>query len=236
VTTSAAAESHAAPADAVLSILKSHEFRQAYHDAIDRSDVSPAVQENTARKIIEAYFSLEPIDAAAPLRCDAVYFTTHGVDVHGHAKFLVPGAVDRHLVHGPLFRLTPRARTLEPLVEPKEFGRAVSAVEAVRLTLVPERVNGIISFIADAKQYYAAEDIGGAERAIATAMDHFNRAASDGLRKIGSDGERGKRGNEVAGTRRKLADLRHKLQLECDRAKGQAECEKRGDQAEVVGR
>lgn len=204
---------------AVLSILQSHEFRQAYHSAVDRPDLSPAAQEATARSIIESYFGLEPVDAATPLHADAVYFTTHAVAVHGHAKFLLPGAVDRHLIPGPLFQLIPRQPAVEPLVEAKEFGRAISAVEAVRLTLVPERVNGIISFIADAKQHYEQDEIDRAERAIGTAMDHFNRAANDGLRAIQSEAERGKRGNELAGTRRKLADLRRKLQQECERAK-----------------
>jgi Skp family chaperone for outer membrane proteins len=54
----------------------------------------------------------------------------------------------------------------------------------------------------------------GAEKAIGTALDHFNRAAIEGLRRIKSDAERGKRSNEVAGTRRKLSDLRKKLQSE----------------------
>lgn len=218
----------------VLAVLKSHEFRQAYHAAVDRPDISPAAQETTARSIIEAFFGLEPIDPAAPLRADAVYFTAHAVEVHGHAKFLVPGDVHCGQLPGPLFRLTPKAPEpaiatnpapalvpagAEPLVQFQDFGRAIAAVEAVRLTLIPERVNGIISFIADAKQHYVAGEIDRAEHSIGTAMDHFNRAAGDGLRRIPTEAERGKRGNELAGTRRRLADLRRKLQLECDQAK-----------------
>jgi hypothetical protein len=204
----------------VLSTLRSNEFRQAYHQAVDRADIKPAAQQTTARSILEAYFGLEEIAPAAPLHAGSVYFTERPVEVHGHTKFLVPGDVHRDLVPGPLFLLTPKAPLVERLIAPKEFSGAVSAVEAVRLTLIPERVNGIVSFIADAKHFYADNDVAGAERAIATALDHLNRAAGDGLRRIGSDAERGKRSNEVAGTRRKLADLRRKLQVECvDRAK-----------------
>jgi hypothetical protein len=99
-------------------------------------------------------------------------------------------------------------------VKAKEFDSAVAAVEAVRLTLIPERVNGIISFLSDAKRFFEHEDMVGAERSIGTALDHFNRAAGDGLRRIQSEAERGKRGNELAGTRRALTDMRRKLQEE----------------------
>ena len=117
--------------------------------------------------------------------------------------------------------LTPRAAEVERSVATKEFGAAISAVEAVRLTLVPERVNGIISFIADAKQFYDQGDVAGAERSMGTALDHMNRAAAEGLRKIQTDAERGKRANEVAGTRRRLTVLRMKLQEEwADRRTG----------------
>ena len=211
----AGAESQAAPAVAVLSVLKSHEFRQAYHQALDQADIAPAAQQATARSILEAYFGLEEIAPTAPLHSDSVYFTEKPVEVHGHYKFLVPGTVNRDLVPGPLFLLTPKAPLVERLIEDKEFGGAISAVEAVRLTLIPERVNGIISFIADAKHFYADDDVASSERAIATALDHMNRAAADGLRRIESDAERGKRSNEVAGTRRKLAALRRRLQEEC---------------------
>ena len=221
----AAAEPDAGPTVAVLAVLKSHDFRQAYHQAVDRVDVTPAAQQVTARSIVEAYFGLEAIAPTAPLRTGAVYFTERPVEVHGHAKFLVPGDVHRAIVPGPLFLLTPRAPepTAPPdptapaeewLVAAKEFGAATSAVEAVRLTLVPERVNGIISFIADAKKFYDQGDVAGAERSMGTALDHMNRAAADGLRNIQSDAERGKRANEVAGTRRRLTVLRRKLQEE----------------------
>jgi hypothetical protein len=200
---------------AVLSVLKSHDFRQAYHQAVDQADVTPAAQQTTVRSIIEAYFDLEEIAPTAPLHAGSVYFTEEPVEVHGHAKFLVPGDVHRDLIPGSLFLLTPKAPLVERLIEAKEFGGAISAVEAVRLTLIPERVNGIVSFIADAKQYYAHNDVVGAERAVGAALDHMNRAAADGLRRIESDAERGKRSNEVAGTRRKLANLRMKLQKEC---------------------
>ena len=216
----AAAESQAAPAVAVLSVLRSNDFRQAYHQAVDQADITPAAQQTTARSIIEAYFGLEEIAPTAPLHSGSFYFTEKPVEVHGHTKFLVPGAINRDSIPGPLFLLTPKAPEVERLIEAKEFGGATSAVEAVRLTLIPERVNGIISFIADAKHFYANNDVAGAERAIATSLDHLNRAADDGLRRIESDGERGKRSNEVAGTRRILANLRRKLQDECvDRAK-----------------
>lgn len=209
-----AGQSQSAPAVAVLSILKSHEFRQAYHQALDHAAHDPAAQLAIARSLVDAHFNLEEIPPTEPLHAGSVYFTEHPVEVHGHYKFLVPGDVHRELVPGPLFLLTPKAPLVERLVEDKEFGRAVSAVEAVRLTLVPERVNGIISFIADAKQFYANDDVAGSERALATALDHMNRAAADGLRKIESDAERGKRSNEVAGTRRILAALRRRLQEE----------------------
>jgi hypothetical protein len=220
VTPIAAAEPQAVPAVAVLSVLRSHEFRQAYHQAVDQANVTPAAQQTTARSILEAYFDLEEIAPTAPLHAGSVYFTEEPVEVHGHAKFLVPGDVHRDLIPGSLFLLTskapePTAPEIERLIEAKEFGGAISAVEAVRLTLIPERVNGIVSFIADAKQFYAHSDVVGAERAVGAALDHMNRAAADGLRRIESDAERGKRSNEVAGTRRKLANLRMKLQKEC---------------------
>jgi hypothetical protein len=79
---------------------------------------------------------------------------------------------------------------------------------------MPERVNGIISFISDAKQFYARDNVPGAERAIGTAVDHLNRAATEGLRRIKSDAERGKRSNEISGTRRTLSNLRTKLLTE----------------------
>jgi hypothetical protein len=215
VTPIAAAEPQAVPAVAVLSVLRSHEFRQAYHQAVDQANVTPAAQQTTARSILEAYFDLEEIAPTAPLHAGSVYFTEEPVEVHGHAKFLVPGDVHRDLIPGSLFLLTPKAPLVERLIEAKEFGGAISAVEAVRLTLIPERVNGIVSFIADAKQFYAHNDVVGAERAVGAALDHMNRAAADGLRRIESDAERGKRSNEVAGTRRKLANLRMRLQKEC---------------------
>lgn len=221
----AAAEPEVVPATAVLAVLKSDEFRRAFHQAVDQTGITPAAQQVTARSVIESNFDLEAIAPSADLHVGSIYFTEKPFKVHGHAKFLVPGAVHRDLIPGPLFLLTPKAPEptapeVERLVEAKEFGGAVSGVEAVRLTLVPERVNGIISFIADAKQFYATGDVAGAERAMGTALDHMNRAAADGLRKIQSDAERGKRANEVAGTRRRLTVLRRKLQEECaDRAK-----------------
>jgi hypothetical protein len=54
-------------------------------------------------------------------------------------------------------------------------------------------------FIFDAKNFYASHDAAGA--ALGTALDHLNRADDDGLRRIKSDAERGKRANAVAGTR-----------------------------------
>jgi hypothetical protein len=87
-------------------------------------------------------------------------------------------------------------------------------VEAVRLSLTPERVNGIISFISDAKKFYANHQTASAEKAIATSLDHLNRAASDGLGKLKTEAEKGKRANEVAVTRRIVTELRKKLQTE----------------------
>jgi hypothetical protein len=198
----------------VLSILKSNEFRQAYHQALDRADKIPEAQQATARKIIEGFFRLEEIAPNTPLHSDSIYFTQEPIEVAGHYKFLVPGTIKRGLIAGRLFLLTPKAASVERFVEAKEFDGAVSAVEAVRLTLVPERVNGIVSFISDAKKFYANNDTAGAERAIGTALDHLNRAAAEGLRSIKTEAEKGKRSNEVAGTRRALADLRRKLQTE----------------------
>ena len=198
----------------MFSILKSDKFRQAYHQALDRADNTPEAQRAAARKIIEGYFSLEEIAANTPFNSESFYFTEQPIEVEGHYKFLVPGTIKRELVAGMLFLLTPKAASVERFLDAKEFDAAVSAVEAVRLTLMPERVNGIVSFILDANKFYAHRDISGAEKAIGTALDHFNRAAAEGLRSIKSDAEKGKRSNEVAGTRRTLADLRKKLQTE----------------------
>ena len=155
-----------APTDAVLSILRSHDFCQAYLDALDHADHTPAAQRTAARSFLESHFRLEEIDPTAALNPDSVYFTEHPVEVHGHYKFLVPGAVKRDLISGRLFLLTPRANAAEvkPSIDTHEFGAAIAAVEAVRLTLIPERVNGIISFIADAQKYYAAGNAAGAEQ------------------------------------------------------------------------
>ena len=198
----------------VLSIIKSNEFRQAYHQALNLADKTPEAQQATARKIVEGYFRLEEIAPDTPLHSDSIYFTQIPIEVAGHHKFLLPGTIKRELIAGRLFVLTPKPATVERLVEAKEFDGAISAVEAVRLTLVPERVNGIVSFISDAKKFYSNNDTSGAEKAIGTALDHLNRAAADGLRSIKSEAEKGKRSNEVAGTRRALADLRRKLQTE----------------------
>jgi hypothetical protein len=196
------------------SILKSDEFRQAYHGALNLADNTPVAQQSAARRIIEVYFRLEEIPAGVPLNAGFFYFTEKPIEVGGKYKFLVPGSIKRELIAGPVFLLTTKAAPMERLVEVKKFDDTIAAVEAVRLTLIPERVNGIVSFILDAKKFYANDDAAGAEKAIGTALDHLNRAAADGLRKIKSDAERGKRANEVAGTRRTLADLRKKLQTE----------------------
>jgi hypothetical protein len=198
----------------VLSILNSHEFRQAYHQASNLADKTPEAQRASARKIIENYFDLEQVKPRAPLTSDSFYFTEKPIEVAGKYKFLVPGTIKRELVAGTLFLLTPKAASVERLVQAKEFDDAISGVQAVRLTLVPERVNGIISFISDAKKFYANNDTAGAEKAIGTALDHLNRAAAEGIRRIKSDADKGKKSNELAGTRRALADLRKKLQTE----------------------
>ncbi len=208
------AQSKTAPAFSALSILKSDEFRRAYHQALDRADETPEAQRARARKIIEGYFSLEEIAPNTPLNADSFYFAEAPIEVEGHYKFLVPGAIKRELIAGTLFLLTPKVASVDRLVEVKEFDGAISAVEAVRLTLIPERVNGIVSFIADARKFYANNDAAGAEKAIGIALDHLNRAAAEGLQRIKTDAEKGKRSNEIAGTRRALADLRRKLQTE----------------------
>jgi hypothetical protein len=194
-----------------LAILKKNRFRDAYHLALDLADKTPDAQQIAARSIIEEYFRLEQISPDAVLDRSALYFAAKPIKVNGVYKFLVPGTVKRELINVPLFLLRTKAALVEPLVEEKAFERATTAVEAVRLTLTPERVNGIISFIADAKQFYANKDTAGAERALGTALDHFNRATSEGLRRIKADAEKGKRSNEVAGSRRTLADLRKKF-------------------------
>jgi hypothetical protein len=204
----------AAPAVSVLTILKSDEFRQAYHQALDLADNTPAAQQNVARKVIEGYFSLVETAPSAPLSSSSFYFTEEPIKVAGKYKFLIPGTIKRELIAGRVFLLTPKAAPVERFVEAKEFDSAVSAVEAVRLTLIPERVNGIVSFISDAKKFYVKDDAAGAEKAIGTALDHLNRAADEGLRRIKGEAEKGKRANEVAGTRRALASLRSKLQTE----------------------
>jgi hypothetical protein len=201
----------------VLSILKSNEFREAYHQALNLADKTPEAQQLTARKIIEAFFSLEEIKPNTPLNSDSFYFAEKPIEVAGKYKFLIPGTVKAELIAGTLFLLTPKAAPVERLVEAKEFDGAIAAVEAVRLTLIPERVNSIVSFIADAKKFHARNDSASAEKAIGTAIDHLNRAATEGLQRIKTEAEKGKRSNEVAGTRRTLADLRRKLQTELTR-------------------
>jgi hypothetical protein len=198
----------------VLSILKSSEFRQAYHEALNRADKTPDAQRSTARQVIEGYFRLEAIAANAQLNADCFYFTEQPIEVAGAYKFLVPGTINRELIAGTLYLLTSKAASAQRLVKAKEFDSAIAAVEAVRLTLIPERVNGIVSFISDAKKFYADNATAGAEKAIGTALDHLNRAAAEGIRRIKTEAERGKRSNEVAGTRRAVADLRKKLQAE----------------------
>jgi hypothetical protein len=207
-------KSETGPSDVVLSILKSTEFREAYHQALNLADNSPEAQQATARKIIEAYFGLELLAPDASLDADSIYFSEKPIEVGGKYKFLVPGAIKRELIDGPLLLLTPKTLSATRSVEAKEFDSAVSSVEAVRLTLVPERVNGIISFISDGKKFYANNDTFGAEKAIGTAIDHLNRAADEGLRKIKTEAEKGKRSNETAGAKRTLANLRKKLQSE----------------------
>jgi hypothetical protein len=198
----------------VLSVLKSPEFRQAYHQALDRADKTPEAQHAAAQKVIESYFGLEEIAPDAPLNPDSFYFTERPFKVNSTYKSLVPGTINRECIAGRLFLLTPKAASVERLVESKEFDSAVSAVEAVRLSLTPERVNGIISFISDAKKYYAHHETASAEKAVATSLEHLNRAAADGLGKIKSEAEKGKKANEVAVTRRIVTELRKKLQAE----------------------
>jgi len=209
-----AVKGEAAPVVSVLSILKSDKFRQDYHQALNLADKSLEPQRAAARKIVEEYFDLEEITTNTPSNADFYYFTEVPIEVKGKYKFLLPGTINRQLIAGTLFLLTLRAAPVERLLDAKHFDQATSAVEAVRLTLIPERVNSIVSFISDAKHFYAKSDIAGAEKAIGTSLDHFNRAASEGLQRIKGEGERGKRSNEVAGSRRALADLRKTLQEE----------------------
>jgi hypothetical protein len=198
----------------VLAVLKSREFRRDYHRALDDVDKSPVVHQLTARRIIESYFKLEKISPNTPLKSGSIYFTERPVKTKGTYKYLVPGHLKGEWMAGPLFLLEPKPASVERSLDAKEFDGAVSAVVAVRLTLKPERVNGIISFIVDAKKFYANNDVASAERALGTALDHLNRAAAEGLQRIKIDAEKGKRSNEVAGTRRTLGDLRRKLQTE----------------------
>jgi hypothetical protein len=198
----------------VHSILKSNEFRQAYHRALSLAGKAPEAQQAAARKVVEGYFGVVELAPDKPLVADCVYFSEQPIEVKGTYKFLLPGTIKRELIGGRLFLLTAKAAAGERSLDAKVFDSAIAAVEAVRLTLVPERVNGIVSFIADAKKFYASHDTAGAERAMGTALDHLNRAAADGLRRIKSEAEKGKRSNEVAGTRRMLAELRKELQAE----------------------
>ena len=209
-----AVEAKAEPVVSVLSILKSEKFRQDYHQALNRADQSIESQRAAARKIVEEYFKLEETTTNTPSNSDSYYFTTVPIEVQGKYKFLLPGTINRQLIAGTLFLLTLRAASVERLLDAKDFDRATSGVEAVRLTLIPERVNSIVAFITDAKHFYAKNDIASAEKAIGTSLDHFNRAASEGLQRIKAEGERGKRSNEVAGSRRALANLRKSLQEE----------------------
>ena len=198
----------------MLAILTSNEFRQNYHRALNRAGKTPAAQRSAARKAVEEYFSLNEVASNSSLNSRCFYFADQPIEVLGTYKFLIPGTIDRRRIAGPLFQLTPKAASSQRLLEAKQFDRAIAAVEAVRLTLVPERVNGILSFIADAKRFYANGDAASTDRAIRTALDHFNRAATEGLARIKSDAERGKRSNEIAGMRRTFADLRKMLQAE----------------------
>jgi hypothetical protein len=198
----------------VLSILQSPEFRQAYHQALDRADKTPEAQHTAAQKVVESYFGLEELAPDAPLNPGSFYFIERPIKVDSTYKSLVPGTINRECIAGRLFLLTSKAAAVEQLVQPKEFDSAVSAVEAVRLSLTPERVNGIISFISDAKKFYAHHETASAEKAIATSLEHLNRAATDGLGKIKSEAEKGKKANEVAVTRRIVTELRKKLQSE----------------------
>jgi hypothetical protein len=215
-----AVEAKGVPVVSILSILKSEKFRQDYHQALNLADKSLESQRAAARKIVEEYFKLEEITTNTPSNSDSYYFTAVPIEVQGKYKFLLPGTINRQLIAGTLFLLTLRAASADRLLDAKDFDRAISGVEAVRLTLIPERVNSIVAFITDAKHFYANNDIASAEKAIGTSLDHFNRAASEGLQRIKADAERGKRSNEVAGSRRALADLRKTLQ---DELAGRAE-------------
>ncbi len=86
------------------------------------------------------------------------------------------------------------------------------------VTLTPARVNGILSFILDAKQLDVKGDPAGAGKAVGTALDHLNRAAAEGLLRINNGAEQGRKANEVVGTQRAIAGLRKKLQAESLRA------------------
>jgi ATP-dependent DNA ligase len=104
-----------AAAVSMLSILKSNEFRQAYHQALNLADNSPEAQKATARKVIEGYFSLEEIAPNTPLNSDSVYFTEEPIEVAGTYKFLVPGTIKRELIAGTLFLLSPKAASVARL-------------------------------------------------------------------------------------------------------------------------
>ena len=74
----------------------------------------------TARKIVEAFFSLEEIAPNTPLNSGAFYFTDKPIEVAGIYKFLVPGTINGELIAGTLYLLTPKATSVERLVEAKE--------------------------------------------------------------------------------------------------------------------
>jgi len=107
------------------------------------------------------------------------------------------------LIKVPLFLLKTKAAMVARL-ETKDFERAIASVEAVRLTLTPERVNGILSFILDSKQLYLKGDPAGAEKAVGTALSHLNRAAAEGLLRIKNGAEQGRKANEIVGTQRTM--------------------------------
>jgi hypothetical protein len=201
-----------------LAILKRNRFRDAYHIALDLADKNPEAQQTAARRIVEEYFRLERIPSNAPLNRNSLYFADKPVKLNGVYKFLIPGTIKRELIKVPLLLLRTKAALVEPLVEAKEFERAIAAVEAVRLTLTPERVNGILAFILDSKQLYLKGDPAGAEKAVGTALGHLNRAAAEGLLRIKNGAEQGRKANEIVGTQRTIAGLRKKLEAERIRA------------------
>ena len=63
----------------MYSILKSEEFRHAYHQALDHTEHNPEAQRLAARDVIDKYFEVQPVLPNTPFDPEAVYFTEHPI-------------------------------------------------------------------------------------------------------------------------------------------------------------